>query len=211
MKKRVFWIILNIILFAILIFVILFVVPAFEPTIDKPVLYLYPDSDVKVSVNFEHPEYIKTSYPKYDNGWEVDVKTNGDIYYNGRYYYALYWDEISQNKVDFDTGFYVEANEAIDFLEEKLDIIGLTEREANEFIMYWLPVLEDNEKSLVYFELTEERENYNKLIITPEPDSMLRVAIHIKKANKKTDIKAQELSTFERNGFTVVEWGGVRY
>lgn len=211
MKKRAFWIVLNIILFAILLFVIIFVVPSFESTIDKPVLYLYPDEDMIVSVNFEHPEYIKISYPKYDNGWQVAVKTNGDIYYNDRYYYALYWDEINQNKVDFDTGFYVEATDAINFLEEKLAIIGLTQREANEFIMYWLPVLEENKKSLVYFELTEERESYNKLIITPEPDSILRVAIHVKKVNKKVDVEEQNLPTFERHGFTVVEWGGVRY
>lgn len=210
MKRRVFWIVLNIVLFAILLFVINFV-EAVETTIYKPILYLYPESDMEINVSFEHPEYIKTSYPKYDDGWQVEAKTNGDIYFNDRYYYALYWDEISQNKVDFVTGFYVESDDAINFLEEKLAIIGLTEREANEFIMYWLPILEENKKSLVYFELTRERESFNRLIITPEPDSMLRVAIHIKKVNKKVDIKEQNLQTFERNGFTVVEWGGVRY
>lgn len=211
MKRRVFWIVLNIVLFAILLFVIMFVVPTVETTIDKPILYLYPESDMEINVSFEHPEYIKTSYPKYDDGWQVEAKTNGDIYFNDRYYYALYWDEINKNIVDFDTGFYVESDDAINFLEEKLAIIGLTEREANEFIMYWLPILEENKKSLVYFELTRERESFNRLIITPEPDSMLRVAIHIKKVNKKVDIKEQNLQTFERNGFTVVEWGGVRY
>ena len=75
--------------------------------------------------------------------------------------------------------------------------------------MYWLPVLEKNEKSLVYFELTSSRENYNKLIINPKPDSLLRMAIHIKKVDKKMDIKEQKLTSFKRKGFTAVEWGGV--
>ena len=77
--------------------------------------------------------------------------------------------------------------------------------------MYWLPVLEKNGQNLVYFELTDERESYNKLLITPAPNSMLRVSIHIKKVNNFVNIKEQELETFERKGFTVVEWGGMIY
>ena len=96
-------------------------------------------------------------------------------------------------------------------LEEKLSIIGLNAKERNEFIMYWLPVLEKNKKSLVYFELTKERDSYNKLIIRPKPDSLLRVAMHVKKVNKKTSIKEEVLPKFDRKGFTAVEWGGVIY
>ena len=59
--------------------------------------------------------------------------------------------------------------------------------------------------------MTESRENSNKLIIEPNPDSLLRVAMHIKKVNKKMDIKEQTLPNFEREGFVVVEWGGVIY
>ena len=75
--------------------------------------------------------------------------------------------------------------------------------------MYWLPILEKNEKSLVYFETTEEREEFNKLNINPKPDSLLRIAIHVKKVDKKTSIKEQKLKTFKRSGFTAIEWAGV--
>ena len=94
---------------------------------------------------------------------------------------------------------------------EKLDNIGLNEREANEFIMYWLPILEKNNKSLVYFELTQERDKYNKLYVNPKPDAQLRIAIHVKKVNKKINIKPQTFTKFKRSGFTIVEWGGVTY
>jgi hypothetical protein len=146
----------------------------------------------------------------------VTVNKNGDITDTlGKSYYALYWDEkyyvSKENAVDFKTGFYVEKENAIDFLEEKLTYIGLNDKERDEFIMYWLPILENNEKSLVYFELTDEREQNNKLNITPQPDSMLRVIIHVKKVDKKVKIKEQILVPFTRYGFTAVEWGGVNH
>lgn len=177
----------------------------------KPVLYLYPKNDnTKINVTFEKPGLLTTTYPKFKGSWNVTANKNGDLYDSeGKYYYGLYWEEEGSTKVDFSEGFYVTKENAIEFLEEKLSIIGLSDRERNEFIMYWLPILEKNEKNLVYFELTEEREEFNKLNITPKPDSLLRMAIHVKKVNKNTNIKEQKLKTFERVGFTAVEWGGV--
>lgn len=177
----------------------------------KPVLYLYPEKDTKVSVSFEKPELLTTTYPKFKNSWNVTAKPNGDLYdENNKYYYGLYWEESGSTKVDFTEGFYVTKESAIKFLEEKLSYIGLNDRERNEFIMYWLPILEKNNKSVVYFELTEEREAYNKLNISPNPDSLLRLAIHVKKVDKKpTNLKEEKLTKFVRKGFTAVEWGGV--
>lgn len=178
----------------------------------KPVLYLYPEEKIKVMVTFEHPEYLETTYPKFTSKWIVDADVDGTLTDDkNKNYYALYWDEKKIHTVSFDEGFYVEKDDAIDFLEKKLSYIGLTEREMNEFIMYWLPILEKNGKSLVYFELTEERESFNKLNISPEPDSLLRVAIHIKKVDKKVNIKKQSLKKFKRKGFVAVEWGGMTY
>lgn len=178
----------------------------------KPVLYLYPEEDTDVIVKFEKPELLTTTYPKFVREWNVLAKSNGDLYdKNGKYYYALYWEEKKNHNVDFGTGFYVESDNAIEFLEEKLSIIGLNDRERNEFIMYWLPILKNNGKNLVYFELTEERDSYNKLIITPKPNALLRVAIHVKKVDGKTSIKEQVLTSFKRIGFTAVEWGGINY
>ena len=180
--------------------------------IAKPVLYLYPKKTTKVEISFEHPEFLQTTYPKYNGSWEVNAHPNGDLYdKNGSYYYALYWDEAKVHSVDFSSGYYVEKDNAIDFLEKKLSYIGLSRREANEFIMYWLPILERNGKSLVYFELTEERNSYNKINITPKPDSLLRVVIHIKKVDSKVDIPKQSLTKLQRKGFVAVEWGGTTY
>lgn len=176
----------------------------------KPVLYLYPEKETLVTVDFEKPELLTTTYPKYTNSWKVKANPNGDLKdFNGKYYYALYWEEEGSNDIDFNTGFYVTKDDAINFLEDKLSLIGLNDKERNEFIMYWLPILEKNGKNLVYFELTEERDSYNKININPKPDTLLRVAIHIKKVDKKVNIKEEKLKSFNRKGFTAVEWGGV--
>ena len=178
----------------------------------KPVLYLYPEETTNVTVTFDKPKLLETTYPKYIDKWEVTANPNGDLYdKDGKYYYGLYWDEEQVHYTDFKEGFYVTKDNAIEFLEEKLSIIGLSDRERNEFIMYWLPILEKNEKNLVYFELTEERERVNKINITPKPDSLLRIVIHIKKVDKEVNIKEEKLTTFERVGFTAVEWGGANY
>lgn len=177
----------------------------------KPVLYLYPkENNTNITVSFEKPQLLTTTYPKYLKNWKVKANSNGDLFdMDGKYYYGLYWEEQGFTKVDFTTGFYVTEDDAIAFLEEKLTKIGLNDKERNEFIMYWLPILEKNKKSLVYFELTKQREAFNKLIINPTPDSLLRVAIHVKKVDKKVNIKEEVLPLFERTGFTAVEWGGV--
>lgn len=178
----------------------------------KPILYLYPKKTTKVTISFEHPEYLQTTYPKFTGEWRVTAHKNGDLYDdNNHYYYGLYWDEAKVHSVDFSSGFYVEGDNAIEFLEEKLNYIGLNRKEANEFIMYWLPILEKNEKSLVYFELTKERESYQKININPKPDSLLRVVIHVKKVDKKVNISEEKLDKFRRHGFSAVEWGGTVY
>ena len=177
----------------------------------KPILYLYPEEDMNITVNFDKEELLTTTYPKFNKEWNVLVKPDGSIYEKGKYYYALYWEEKSNNKCSFEDGFYVEKDNAINFLEEKLKIIGLNDKERNEFIMYWLPKLEENDKSIVHFDLTDKLQKENEMIINPKPDSILRVHINIKKVNNKTNIKEQSLPTFKRSGYTAIEWGGTIY
>lgn len=175
----------------------------------KPILYLYPTKQTDVTVKINKPEAIISSYPKYINSWNIIASPNGDLYdKDGKYYYALYWDETNYANVDFSTGFFVSKDSAITFLEDKLSVIGLNDRERNELIMYWLPILEKNQNSLVYFELTDERQSNNELSITPKPDSLLRVNMHVKKISGVQQITEQKLPTFNRTGFLAVEWGG---
>lgn len=175
----------------------------------KPVIYLYPEEETQISVNLDYNGTITSTYPAYNNGWSVTAQPDGTLkdLTTGREYYCLFWEGISDIEYDLSTGFVVSGNETAAFLEETLATLGLTEREANEFIIFWLPQMKNNPYNLISFQADTYTDNA-VLNINPAPDSMLRVFMAWKALDAPVDIEPQTLETFERKGFTVVEWGG---
>lgn len=174
----------------------------------KPIIYIYPESDnTNVSITLSNPEKITCSYPKYNDGWNVEVNKDGTISDGNRNYYALYWEGLI-NKKDFKDGFVVKGENTAEFLEEKLKILGLTDREAEEFIVYWLPKMEKNNYNLIRFLEEDELNEEMELNINPKPDTLIRIQMQYKPLLFNTDIPEQELTEVERNGYTIVEWGG---
>ena len=176
----------------------------------KPIIYIYPEQETKVTVKLGRPENLTHTYPKYENGWEVTAKPNGDLVdcKTGRNLYALYWEGINTVEPNMEEGFVVKGKDTIKFLEEKLEILGLNQREANEFIIYWLPKLESNKYNFIRFQKEEEINNNMPLEITPKPDTIIRVVMEYKALEESTEVKEQQLETPKRTGYTVVEWGG---
>lgn len=185
------------------------VVKRYEEIVDeKPVIYLYPEKKTEVAVNLDYSGKLTASYPEYNGGWKVTALPDGRLFdENGREYYCLYWEGTSETEYDFSKGFCVPGVEAADFLEKSLEKLGLSEREANEFIIYWLPRLEQNEYNLISFQGKAYTDSA-KLEITPKPDTVIRVFMAWKGFDEYIEIEPQELSSPERKGFTVVEWGG---
>lgn len=182
-----------------------------ETIVDKPVIYLYPTEETEISVKLLNDESITCSYPKYIDGWEVLATPNGDLkdLKTGRNLYSLYYESKSIEKFNvLQEGFVVKGEDSAKFLEEKLEILGLTEREAEEFIIYWLPKLESNKYNYIRFATEEEINNNMPLEINPKPDTVIRVLMTFKGLEKPIVVEEQELVVPGRNGFTVVEWGG---
>lgn len=182
------------------------------PFLDKPIIYLYPEKEINALVNLGNPKDITCSYPLYKNtGWKIKANTNGELVdlETGRNLYALYYESkpVTEFKIETE-GFIVRDIDTIEFLEEKLSVLGLNEREAEEFIIYWLPILQENEYNYIRFASTEEINKNMPLNIEPNPDTIIRVLMTYKGLKKPIEVKGQELVTPERNGFTVVEWGG---
>ncbi|MGN1444210.1 MAG: SH3 domain-containing protein [Acutalibacteraceae bacterium] len=179
---------------------------------DKPVLYLYPeketDVDVKVSLN---NMYFTCTYPEYGNGWSVTAKPDGTLINkkDNKEYSYLYWELGGKQNYDFSKGFVVKGSDTAEFLQEALSEMGLTPREYNEFIVYWLPKMQNNEYNLISFQKEEYTDNV-RLDISPKPDSTLRVFMAYKALDEEIEIEPQEFEPFERKGFTVVEWGGAQ-
>ena len=46
------------------------------------------------------------------------------------------------------------------------------------------------------------------LIITPKPDTLIRINMEYMPLDSVIDIKEQQLIKADRKGYTVVEWGG---
>lgn len=179
----------------------------------KPVIYLYPEKVQDVNVQLDKRNMngtLDVTYPEYQaNGWNVKAFPNGKLIdkSTGKPYNYLFWEGSTDKKWNFDDGFVVKGNETAEFLEEKLSYMGLEPNEYNDFIVYWLPLMQNNEYNHIRF----PNEEYNKdfpLNITPQPDNLLRVYMIFKPLDSYLEIPEQKLEKFNRKGFTVVEWGG---
>lgn len=177
---------------------------------DKPVMYLYPEIETDVQVMIELNEmYFSCTYPEYKNGWSVVAKPDGTLINkdDGKEYSYLYWELYGKQDYDFSKGFVVKGSDTAIFLQRTLSQIGLTPKEYNEFIVYWLPKMQQNNYNLISFQSDKYTDNV-RLNISPKPDSMLRVFMAYKALDEYMEIEPQNIDSFKRKGFTVVEWGG---
>lgn len=182
--------------------------PEEEALAEKPVIYLYPTEETAVTVTLDLDGDLTCTYPAYDGGWSVTAQPDGTLTDDaGQTYQYLYWEGISDMDCDFSKGFCVPGEETASFLEGALAALGLSRREANEFIVYWLPRMEANPYNLISFQGTAYTSRA-RLTVSPAPDSVLRVFMAWKALEGPAAVPPQELPAFSRSGFTVVEWGG---
>lgn len=179
----------------------------------KPIIYIYPDKDMDLKISLGNPQNLTYTYPKYNNSWYVHVTKDGNIYdyETGRNYYSLYWEAIDNYKLDMSEGFVVKGEDTVKFLEEKLAYLGLNEYEINEFIIYWIDKLESNNYNFISFRSLEDINASMPLIISREPDTLIRVMMDYKPLDNYIEVNEQQLTKVERKGFTVVEWGGTKH
>lgn len=174
---------------------------------EKPVIYLYPEVPTQVSVRLDYDGELTCTYPAYENGWSVTAYPDGTLSDGETEYNYLYWEGVQNTGFDFSQGFCVKGSDTAAFLEAALAKLGLTRTEANEFIVYWLPQMQNNEYNVISFQ-NEAYTDHARLDISPVPDTVLRVFMAWQASDSAVSIPEQELTAPERSGFTVVEWGG---
>ncbi|MDX2360312.1 MAG: hypothetical protein QNK23_05875 [Crocinitomicaceae bacterium] len=183
----------------------------FPVMIDKPVIYLYPEVDAKVSVQVDVRGNNPFFYPEYNDTWEFTATTQGELKFGNASYNYLFWDaeqfyplsaEESQN------GYICEGENAVAFLEEKLTMAGLTSQEQADFITFWGPRLQHNELNYVHFMFNEECNAFAELTISPKPDHVYRIYMMWSPIESEFIVKEQTILPMDRNGFCVLEWGG---
>ncbi|WP_297909341.1 hypothetical protein [uncultured Actinomyces sp.] len=199
--------------------------PSRDPAVAyKPVLYVYPEREQSLTVFLDVEGELGTVYPAPDEqvvadghtraSWSVTASPDGTLTdEGGRTYPSLFWD----GKMTLEApqqGFIVARADAVPFLEEKLALLGLTDKEAADFITFWAPQIRANEYTFVSFDASsyasQATYSFTDEAGAPiEPDAFIRVFMTIRAADANEVVTPQLFGpTPTRSGFTVVEWGG---
>jgi hypothetical protein len=180
---------------------------------EKPVIYVYPGkkTDIKIELNLNGS--LNFTYPRYKNGWQFSADSSGTILMSDKKYNYLFWDgqinpEWKRHKMN--EGFIVCKENLVSFFEQKLSQMGLTDKEAEDFITYWCPQMMAYENTFIHFLFNDEFDAYAHMKVDPKPDEIFRVFMTWKKAEHYEcgEVKPQEIKKCSRKGFTIVEWGG---
>lgn len=189
---------------------------SWSTTFDKPVIYLYPKEEQSVKVQLNYNGELIATYPEYNDtikGWEVIAYPDGKIINSpdNKEYSYLFWEWKSTRPIHWNLseGFIVKWTDTREFLQNILSKMWLTPKEYNEFIVYWYPLMKDNKYNLIHF-ADKQYTQTAPLIITPKPDSILRIFMVYQGIDEYINIIKQEIKPFERKWFTVIEWGGTK-
>lgn len=181
--------------------------------LEKPVIYLYPTEKTAIDIKLDLKGKLLTTFPKYDKNWEVIAEPNGQIFdkKTNRYYSSLFWDgtiDFPEEHYQYNEGFVVPKEKLTEFFIEKLEYIGLNNQETNNFIQYWLPVLERNKYNFIHFLINEKCSEIATLNVNPKPETSIRIYMEFYGLENFKNINEQQLPKTNRRGFTLVEWGG---
>lgn len=179
----------------------------------KPAIYLYPTTTIPVNVRIQPVGSIKLTIPSYPTkgGWNVIAHPDGTIVSNSKSFDYLYYEaEIPDEKIEKPrNGYVIMKNELSSILPGILTKLGLNTKEKNQFVEYWTGVLPDAPYYFVGVVPVTNLDAISPLLITPKPTTSIRVTLYFEPLDKLKSVQAPTLSNVTRNGFTMVEWGGI--
>lgn len=179
----------------------------------KPAIYLYPENKTMLNVQvFPNGGFTYTN-PFYENkGWNVEANPDGRIkdLKTGKEYEYLYWEGKGLNYPAKEEGWVIKKENLEKFLDEKLALVGLNDKEISGFEEYWLKRLSSKPYYQISFLTQNEFNELAPISFYPEtPETLIRVMMTARGLDEAKNIPEQHLPpTPERNGFTAVEWGG---
>lgn len=181
----------------------------------KPVIYLYPEKQMDVSVYVAPNGGFTHTIPEYGDGWHVTAFPDGTIIdkATSETYPYLYWAGWGLDTPAITKGWVVARDDTSQFLSDKLTKLGLNAKEIADFNEYWVAKLaEDNAPYHKIMFLDQEEFNLMaplRVVGEKRPDHIIRVVMYAQATARKEALPVQVLpETPSREGFTVVEWGG---
>ncbi|MCH2233253.1 MAG: hypothetical protein MK078_03285 [Crocinitomicaceae bacterium] len=187
-------------------------------TVDKPVIYCYSEDPISVNLKLGFKSDLTFTYPQYKEGWRFEVDQKG-ITAEGKEYPYLFWegktDELTynvglENEIE---GYIVNTDTVVSFLENTLSAFGLNQNEKTDFITFWGPRMVGMEYALVQFQTNDlYAQNIASINCEPRPDAMFRLFMNFTPLTSEElpgiTIVNPQIESFERSGFTLIEWGG---
>ncbi len=174
----------------------------------KPNIYLYPEKEENVSVTFAYPELLTVTDPPYESGWNAQAKPDGTLESGGSEYGYLFYESTTfPGFYQKNEGFVIPGGSRRETFTSILKAYGLNDTEIDDFCDFWCEKLEKGKDYAMYPQLTEKLDETMPVTITPTPDSVFRVWFLFSEG--ETPKTASKPEAFEREGFAVVEWGGM--
>ncbi|MBO4326490.1 MAG: hypothetical protein J5950_04400 [Clostridia bacterium] len=189
----------------------------YPPMQYKPVLYFFPETETEVSVKLGYPELLTVTYPDYpaDDGWTFTASPDGTLTLDGKQYPYMYFEaECGAACPDpsfSDKGFVVAREDTAAFLEAALVAMGFDFKERADFITFWLPLMSENSYNRVEFLFGDDVNALMPVAVSPAPDNTLQVYMLFAACDPSIadELTTQEFPTFVREGFAMLEWGGI--
>lgn len=179
----------------------------------KPVIYLYPTEKTEVNVKVAPKGGFSVTEPQYpEGGWNVVAYPEGnmvDVRDNKVWPYLFWEGNGSVEGIPNKKGFVVAQRDVEKTLHEKLALLGLNKQETKDFMEFWLPRMQKAPYYFITFYDNALMNTIAPLKITPKPDSVIRILMDYEPLTAPRNVEPLKITTPQRNGFTVVEWGGV--
>ncbi len=175
-----------------------------EIVVRAPNVYLYPEttSQISLSVSFPQGGEVILSEPEYNQGWNVTAEPTGMIDDTVPF---LFYEARMDGPFTFQEGWVIDQNDLSNELVSLLEARGFAGREIDDFLQFWIPVLED---AAPYFAVyPQDVESLIEHHVSPQPESVRRELWYICSLQAPLQIKEPAPVSFERNGFTLTEWG----
>lgn len=172
----------------------------------KPNIYIYPINPIKLGLEITFPlgGSITESIPEYNNGWFVNVDSNGII--NNKFNY-LFYESIQPNIFQYYKGWCIAQADLKTFFEKNMTLYNFSKNEITDFTDYWVPKLIENDYYLIYPQTNEIIDKIIQLNFSIRPNEVNRLFYGIVGINMYTEIEAPPIVKFNRNGFYIMEWG----
>lgn len=182
----------------------------------KPNIYLYPNETTLVDVKFSEPELLLTVIPDYKKHWQAIASPNGRLNVEGEDYGFLFYESSTTGQfMQFDEAFVVPGDNKVEFFTRICNLYNFNQQETKDFVEFWCDRLDEKTEYIMYPQITKIIDKEMPVDIYPKADSVFRIwfvyeAIDKDNKDKLTTIKTPVVTeTVVRNGFTVVEWGGI--